>query len=979
MLTRNQQLDQQHLQGLGRQLVKQCPDMRQMARDVAIRILQRHDQGHLDPDNVYLHRFKGARSDPRAFSGWVHHEMPYRSLTLPQLVMQRFDVNDQDNDDLLSYRTGFYSDGPEHLSFDASNEVRLAPRDILADLWHVDFSADFHQQVAQFWTRHADNFRTLAKANFLAKVVWACENEHDDAKVNRYREVALALTGIQGWPPSLTQLQQQADPVAGIRVCTFDIGGHVATDILRVELADGCQVLYTPGAVEALHTFASNDELYWWVLHNTRSTEDRARFMAHFAQSSHAEKKDDVGLNHMIDLLFYNWGSNRHSALNQVNATITIDAFTHLRNAARQRMIDDSDFSLRSNADLRKLLWIGYLRTFGQFASAMAAVDWPVALAAVGAGLAETGLNIDQAINGHTTAERRAGVIGAVIASINTLFNAATLAGTATVVDELGEVTETNTGQPPAPPAPSPVDLAEALPATREELKAWVPAPYRTSNPSRLLTPFETNVLLAGEPGSGKFQGIYTHKGDYYAQVENLPYRVRYVGELSTWVVVDPQNPYSFYRNVPIRLNEHGDWEALESGLKGGAPRFRLKLWGRPAPTPALPELELPSYEAPKAMREALKSAAIGQKTSHLSGDLFDPSNPRLEQAYAEYRNLRDRLAADAQDFFEGAKLPQRPQIPLLEIDATPNQIITRLYEHSNGLVIGESHSALGSKRFLIDNMQQFKKQQVRVLYVEHFMTDFQQADLDVFNRTGQMPQDLKAYVISQDEGHGTDPAQRYTFMQVLVAAQRHGIRIQAIDCMASYRQAWSLKPEGAIRQQMMNFFAHRVIEADQTLRGTSKWVALVGNTHANTYENVAGISELEGAIGLRVEDIQAGLADRIDVDPGFSTVETGFKARRIQSDLRLQVGIKQPQRMRRPLEQRLATPGSFCFTDVEGQLNLVHRSKDLTLQYTPIQHEGRYLFINRTQWSWIDKRRMAGVGELVTLLISNGLTYIPV
>uniref|UniRef100_A0A1I8AMM1 Aminopeptidase N n=2 Tax=cellular organisms TaxID=131567 RepID=A0A1I8AMM1_9BILA len=149
----------------------------------------------------------------------------------------------------------------------------------------------------------------------------------------------------------------------------------VATDILRVELDDGYQLLYIPGEVDALHLFANHSELYWWVLHNTNAAQNRARFMTHFALADRGEKASAVGLEHLIDVLFNNWGGNGHDALNQSNATVHGDGFTHLRDAARQRMIDDANFSLRSNADLRKQLWIGYLKAFGTFASAMAAVD----------------------------------------------------------------------------------------------------------------------------------------------------------------------------------------------------------------------------------------------------------------------------------------------------------------------------------------------------------------------------------------------------------------------------------------------------------------------------------------------------------------------------------------------------------------------------------------------------------------------------
>jgi hypothetical protein len=78
-------------------------------------------------------------------------------------------------------------------------------------------------------------------------------------------------------------------------------------------------------------------------------------------------------------------------------------------------------------------MWMGYLKAFGQTFGALAALDWPIALAAVGAGL-----NMDQANHGHTTAERKIGLIGAILGSVDVLFNSVFLLQT--VPPEVGEI-----------------------------------------------------------------------------------------------------------------------------------------------------------------------------------------------------------------------------------------------------------------------------------------------------------------------------------------------------------------------------------------------------------------------------------------------------------------------------------------------------------------------------------------------------------
>lgn len=951
----------QQLDSMARQLLQTCPDMREQARQIASDLLRRHANRTLEPDCVFFHRFQSAQSSPRTFSGWEHREHPWLSLTLPQLVMQRFDVNDQDNADLLGYLSGFYTDGPDKAVYDQRNEVPLDPRQVLEAFWAIDFASRFTAQANTFWATHSDTFRTLAKVNFLAKVQEECEATRDPALRALYRRVAQALAGPFDTPPTADQLRASQAPGAGIRLSTFDIGGYEASDILRVVFDDGRQLLYTPGEVDALHLLDSADAVHWWILNRTNEADNRARFMAHFALACHGEKGSNVGLNHLIDLLFSGWGSQPARSINQLDKTLHEDAFTHLRDAARQRMFDDARVALRSNAELRKQLWIGYLAAFGQIASGLAAVDWPVALAVVGAGLAETGLNIDQAITGHTTAQRQAGVLGALQSAINTLFNATLLKGAA-VDPEPIEAGEVPAAAPTSTPGPQIPDLAP-----------WLPSSLLPAEPDAVLAPFETNVLLDGHtPGEGRLQGIYSMDDGFYVMIDEAPYQVRHVGELDSWVVVDPQTPFSFYRQVPIRLDAEGRWRPLENGLRGGAPRFGVPPWRRVPPLEPLPSTP---YEVAEHWRPALLKGANGGERQHLSGYLSDIADPLQNTPYEKFRTYRDLLARDAQAFFSDPPLPPRPAVVAPAPGTNPKALFRSLYEHSMGVVIGEAHSGIGSKRLLIENMSQLAKQQVRVLYLEHLLTDFHQLDLDAFNRSGTFTAALKAYVRELDEGHGTDPDKRYTFLEVLRAARKYRVRVQAIDCMASYRQAWLQPPTAPVRQQMMNFYADRIIRADQAARGPARWVALVGNSHANLFQGVPGLAELEGVVGLRVEDVPIGRPDEWGLDPGRAGVMSGFREVRVQSDLRLLAAVAKPGALP-DLPTCLRHVGSFTFKDFDGQLYLVHRSNDGSLVYSVIHHEGEQVFIERPGWPWIHQRRLWNLADLVVALSAHGLKY---
>ena len=422
--------DRQTLHAIGRKVTDACPDMRQMARVAATEILSKHDLGDLEPDTVYWHRFDRTESSTLTFNGWEHLDTPIESLTLPQLVMRRFNANDQDAEDDLQAMSGFYTEGPEAQAYDEANEVRLLPQDVLEAFWTLDFKTRFNTQLSSFWQTCADDFRTLVKANFIAKAIEDHRHHHLDDEQFSSLMMALGINPMK--PVTLMALQADSRQRAGVRIAKLDIAGYEATDMLRIIEPGGRQFLYMPGEVNAFQVFDTPDDLQCWLMTQTNQPTNRARFMSHFPLAQHAERDHAAGLNHALDMMFSHWGPNTLKLVNRNDQTVADDPFTHLRDCMRSRMQADADYALHSNGELRKQMWMGYLKAFGQTFGALAALDWPVALAAMGAGLADVGLNIDQAIHGHTTAERKNGVVGAVLSSIDVLFNSVFLLSAAT-------------------------------------------------------------------------------------------------------------------------------------------------------------------------------------------------------------------------------------------------------------------------------------------------------------------------------------------------------------------------------------------------------------------------------------------------------------------------------------------------------------------------------------------------------------------
>jgi hypothetical protein len=991
--------DREALKALVPTLVAACPDMYEMACAIARDILASHGLAHLQPEQVYFHRFHSAQSNPQTFTGWEHRfETPRESMTLPQLVIQRFSVHDQDNADLLDADAGFYTAGPDAGHYDHSNEVRLHANEVMKAFWDINFADRYRKQIKSFWSKHGKTFRALAKCTFLAKAME--DRESGRLSDANFRLVVNAVAGNIRWPVTRQMLEDESAPPPGLRVSLLQIGGFIATDILCIVDAQGRKLIYTPGEIWGVHALPSDRHVHWWVLSKIKTADDRKRFMAHFQVADHDILEDsaarasakrqwlevlnpvaslvaklfrephieNVGLSHVLDLLTSTWHSNDHRLVQHSAEALTGDAFTFLASATHARMISDAEYMLHSNGELRKKLWIGYLNAFNKMFGPMAAVGWPVALAVVGAGIANVGLQIDQAVNGKTPGARKSAVTAAIFTAIDTLFNATFLKGSGglpeiaeaeMLIAEEEKLAEAALARSPLPP------LEEIAP------KQVLPAA-----PEDFLQAFKAHIGEGTriETGDAKFQEIIqTASGRTYIYMRRVSgdgfYQVRYVEQMRSWVIVDPLHPHSFYRNVPVRLNEALKWEPVaRPGLRGGMKIFADWPWGHTAdPLPELATQPMP-YDVPPTSATELRPVA------EASVDDFPLDSVQgSDRLYQDFKTLRRSLYDDAIDFYTAPNVPPRPAVPLLKPSTPFADMSKRLLKESSGLVIGQDSASSGARQVLIDNFKVLNKQKVRTLYLDHLLSDFHQADLDLFHRSGRMPPTLEDTLQNLDIRLGGDPAGPHSYTALVKAAQKNHIRVQAIDCMASRRFPRMENTTQASSRKMMNYFSDTAIRADQAARGAHRWIALVDDVRASTFEKVAGISELQGAMALRVEEVPVGKVAGLSADPGKKVKDLlGKTIDLLKSDLRLQLDAEPPALSARSLEEALPKRGMFMIQEPQ---TLVHRGGDGHLVQTPIQHDAGGYFIVRPRWTMVSGRHFDSVHELTLAIEEEGLT----
>ncbi|WP_095092388.1 membrane-targeted effector domain-containing toxin [Pseudomonas sp. Irchel 3A5] len=347
--------------------------------------------------------------------------------------------------------------------------------------------------------------------------------------------------------------------------------------------------------------------------------------------------------------------------------------------------------------------------------------------------------------------------------------------------------------------------------------------------------------------------------------------------------------------------------------------------------------------------------------------------------------NLRRKLQKDARKVI-AHELPERPTVPSVSPGISHGDLLEDLYQHTDGVVIGESHSSIASKKLIIDNLPLLARQDVKTLYMEHLLSDLHQADLDRYFETGYMSKSLLHDLRKLDLGHQTDPDTVYTFEQLVIKARANGLEIRAIDCAASYHIKEIDHPSLTTRQQMFSYFASRTLRKHQEVMGAHKWIALVGNSHANTYEKIIpGLAELEGGIGIRVVDVRPGQGRGVSIDPGDS-IPIGLTGRKsvIKSDLRLEmetlkpaVAVRPPQSL--PIGERLTRPGMFLIEESrDGLPVIVHRSRDNAIHRTPVKVNAQgQVYVERATWATVNLKPFADMDALIVGLEEINLTRV--
>lgn len=533
-------------------------------------------------------------------------------------------------------------------------------------------------------------------------------------------------------------------------------------------------------------------------------------------------------------------------------------------------------------------------------------------------------------------------------------------------------------------------DAVYTLPVSQVSTGRWntlLGTPTTTVSLSELIEKATVNIDLTAHTPNAK--GVYTVNGLYYIQQSGVVFEVKF-GWLARQLYLHvPGGSHRTQHTYKVRRhNEHDNWH-IKRRQSDSTKRWEALMLDQSHQTPIpvdLPATPFSQYDVAPQFVNDLKEMTASKDVDFQHYVYM--SNSTREAARSHIAKLQTRMLADALAFFKAH--PPAPRIKLQDIPAQASQqsLFKQLYDQYPGVVIGEAHSHTSSKKIIIDNMAFLAKNDVKVLYMEHLQTDLHQPYLDSFFKTGKMHPELAQFLKSQDLGHQVSKYSRDTFTRLVQESQRHGIRVKALDCLATYNTKGLSNPEAkSIRHEMLNYAASQIIRKDASQTESHKWIALTGNTHANTYKGVPGLAELEGAVGLRVQDVAPGTSQGIRPDTGYidAPVFRIYDYSFLKNDWVLDIEV--PGKKISPislspakLEEKLPTEGMYTFENISprGPL-IIHRSRSAELQQTPfIFNEDGTFHIDRANWPTLHLKHYEDLNDMLNDLKEMGLKRVP-
>lgn len=223
----------------------------------------------------------------------------------------------------------------------------------------------------------------------------------------------------------------------------------------------------------------------------------------------------------------------------------------------------------------------------------------------------------------------------------------------------------------------------------------------------------------------------------------------------------------------------------------------------------------------------------------------------KIQKSLMQYRTNGELLGAATNYLMSSPHFTQ--QAPVLDPATfsyfpSDDKMIETLLKDFQGFCVGEAHNEVSSKKFFINNMENFKKHNIKAIgfegidYTEQdaldaYLNDSYQGDKVMEKRVADLLQKVRTYLGPKSDKYRDD--------MILEAAKKHGIRVIAIDVpselekknltleLTSFGLSVVPRTDLHIRRHLMNFAASVIMEeVISSLKDGEKYVCLMGANH---------------------------------------------------------------------------------------------------------------------------------------------------
>ncbi|WP_139811092.1 dermonecrotic toxin domain-containing protein [Pantoea cypripedii] len=360
----------------------------------------------LDPHHTYYHKFRFASSSQYTVTGWEHVGPPEKSRTLTEKAMENFNADERIDDDTLNGSAGIYKDDNKAKFYNQTNEVAITPRKLKDVFINMDFANDFQQFQIDYWSKYSVGTRLMAKGKAISQAMKQRVDKKLSPEGLDLLDSAIFGNVLKNSNISMKTLKEEVSSRAGVTLTTFDINGYPASNIFMLRNREGKIIVYLPAEDGYYQEFDSEQDMKQWFVDQIKDPRKAEALARHFTLLNRQDGMLVTGvLSAMKKIQKGNWGSG---AININPQTITVDAFTWLRDRMKDRIFSDAEVLTTSNHEVLKQQIIMNIEAAKSTVGTLFIVAPAFgAVAYLGMDIAEAGLDLDQAINGDTYAQRK--------------------------------------------------------------------------------------------------------------------------------------------------------------------------------------------------------------------------------------------------------------------------------------------------------------------------------------------------------------------------------------------------------------------------------------------------------------------------------------------------------------------------------------------------------------------------------------------